>query len=130
MVRFSAILQGHFTGTIGWDALNISFAPYLTAMTDKEVRQFAQMLIYEFSQLPPRAEDRRFIPICTYIMKCRRTGRVFPLSVPVGKPTGKKYGEYEPDARKFATALMEVFRERRRHGETVYFAASSFAYQR
>ena len=51
MVRFSAILQGHFTGTISWDALNISFAPYLSDMTDKEVRQFAQMLIYEFSQL-------------------------------------------------------------------------------
>ncbi|MEQ8214138.1 MAG: anaerobic ribonucleoside-triphosphate reductase, partial [Smithellaceae bacterium] len=51
MVRFSAILQGHFTGTISWDALNISFAPYLVDMTDKEVRQFAQMLIYEFSQL-------------------------------------------------------------------------------
>ena len=29
MVRFSAVLQGHFTGTISWDALNISFAPYL-----------------------------------------------------------------------------------------------------
>jgi len=51
MVRFSAVLQGHFAGTIGWDAVNISFAPYLTSMTDREVKQFAQMLIYEFSQL-------------------------------------------------------------------------------
>ena len=46
MVRFSAVLQGHFTGTISWDALNISFAPYLQDKTDKEVRQFAQMLVY------------------------------------------------------------------------------------
>ena len=51
MVRFSSVLQGHFAGTIGWDAVNISFAPYLTSMTDRDVKQFAQMLIYEFSQL-------------------------------------------------------------------------------
>ena len=51
MVRFGASLQGHFAGVIGWDAVNLSFAPYLTGMGKGEIEQFAQMLIYEFSQL-------------------------------------------------------------------------------
>jgi len=74
MVRFSAVLQGHFASTIGWDALNISFAPYLAAMTDKEVKQFAQMLSMNSHSSPPHAVDRLCIPIYTYIMKCRRIG--------------------------------------------------------
>ena len=51
MVRFGASLQGHFAGVIGWDAVNLSFAPYLAGMGEREIEQFAQMLIYEFSQL-------------------------------------------------------------------------------
>ncbi len=51
MVRFGASLQGHFAGVIGWDAVNLSFAPYLTGMGEREIEQFAQMLVYEFSQL-------------------------------------------------------------------------------
>ena len=43
MVRFGSLLQGHFAGVIGWDAVNIFFAPYLTAMNDRKVKQFAQM---------------------------------------------------------------------------------------
>ncbi len=82
MVRFSAILQGHFTGTISWDALNISFAPYLGSMTDKEVRQFAQMLIYEFSQLSATRGGQALYTDIHFIMRCRRTGQYFPQSVP------------------------------------------------
>ena len=50
MVKFAAALQSHFAGAIGWDAVNLFFAPYLEGRSDKEVRQLAQMMIYEFSQ--------------------------------------------------------------------------------
>jgi ribonucleoside-triphosphate reductase len=46
MVRFGAILQGYVAGVIGWAAVNFAFAPYLTAMNDLEITQFAQMFIY------------------------------------------------------------------------------------
>jgi ribonucleoside-triphosphate reductase len=49
MVRFGASLQGHFAGVIGWDAVNLAFAPYLTGR-GRDVEQFAQMLVYN-SQL-------------------------------------------------------------------------------
>jgi len=50
MVKFAAALQSNFAGAIGWDAVNLFFAPYLTGMSDREVKQLAQMLIFEFSQ--------------------------------------------------------------------------------
>jgi len=50
MVKFSAALQCHYAGAIGWDAVNIFFAPFLRGMSKKRIKQLAQMLIFEFSQ--------------------------------------------------------------------------------
>lgn len=44
-------LQGQFAGAIGWEALNVFFAPLLQGMTYKEIRQLAQTLIFDLSQL-------------------------------------------------------------------------------
>jgi anaerobic ribonucleoside-triphosphate reductase len=111
MVRFSAILQGHFTGTIGWDALNISFAPYLVSMTDKEVRQFAQMLIYEFSQLAAtRGGQALYTDIHIYGEVPRHWAKL-PAIGPGGKLTGKTYGEYAQEVQRFAWAICEVFKK-------------------
>ena len=49
LVEFAAGLQSNFAGAIGWDAINIFFAPYLVEISDNEVKQLAQMLIFEFS---------------------------------------------------------------------------------
>jgi len=111
MVRFSAILQGHFTGTISWDALNISFAPYLVDMSDKEVRQFAQMLIYEFSQLSAtRGGQALYTDIHIYYEVPPHWAQL-PAIGPGGKSTGKLYGEYKADAQRFAWAICEVFKK-------------------
>jgi ribonucleoside-triphosphate reductase len=111
MVRFSAILQGHFTGTISWDALNISFAPYLGSMTDKDVLQFAQMLIYEFSQLSAtRGGQALYTDIHLYYEIPSHWAKL-PAIGPEGKPTGKTYGEYAHDAKRFAWAILDVFKK-------------------
>jgi ribonucleoside-triphosphate reductase (formate) len=110
MVRFSAVLQGHFASTIGWDALNISFAPYLAAMTDKEVKQFAQMLVYEFSQLSAtRGGQALYTDIHIYYEMPPHWVNL-PAIGAGGKPTGKKYGDYTRDAQRFAWAILEVFK--------------------
>jgi anaerobic ribonucleoside-triphosphate reductase len=109
MVRFSAVLQGHFASTIGWDAVNISFAPYMTSMTDKEVKQFAQMLIYEFSQLAAtRGGQALYTDIHIYYEMPPHWANL-PAIGAGGKPTGKTYGYYILDAQRFARAILQVF---------------------
>lgn len=44
-------LQGQFAGAIGWEALNVFFAPLLIGMNYKEIKQLAQTLIFDLSQL-------------------------------------------------------------------------------
>ena len=111
MVRFSATLQGHFAGVIAWDAINFSFAPYLDEMNDKEVRQFAQMLIYEFSQLTSaRGGQSMFTDIHLY-WDLPRHLEGSPVIGPQGEMVGKTYGDYLPDARRFAWAIFEVLKE-------------------
>ena len=41
MVKFAAALQSNFAGAIGWDAVNLFFAPYLEDLDDKGIKQLA-----------------------------------------------------------------------------------------
>ena len=111
MVRFGAILQGHFAGVIGWDSVNLSFAPFLSKMNDKEIKQFAQMLIYEFSQLTSaRGGQSMFTDIHLY-WDIPEHLRNIPALGPGGELTGGTYEDYMADARRFAWALFEVFKK-------------------
>jgi len=111
MVRFGAILQGHFAGVIGWDAVNFSFAPYLSKMDDKEIRQFAQMLIYEFSQLTSsRGGQAMFTDIHLYWDVPEHLRNV-PIIGPGGELTSSTYEDFINDARRFAWAIFEVFKK-------------------
>jgi len=109
MVRFSAVLQGHFASTIGWDAVNISFAPYLTSMTNKEVKQFAQMLVYEFSQLSATRGGQALYTDIHIYYEMPSAWENLPAIGAEGKPTGKKYGDYISDSQRFASAILQVF---------------------
>lgn len=111
MVRFSAILQGHFTGTIGWDALNISFAPYLCGKSDKEIRQFAQMLVYEFSQLSATRGGQALYTDIHLYYDMPLYWADLPAIGPTGKPTGKAYRDYTSEAQRFSRAIFEVFKK-------------------
>ncbi len=109
MVRFSTTLQGHFAGVISWDAVNFSFAPFLTAMSDKEVRQFAQMLIYEFSQLTSaRGGQSMFTDIHLYWELPQHLENDQVIG-PTGESGGRTYRDYLPDAQRFAWAIFDVF---------------------
>lgn len=110
MVRFAAALQGHFSGAIGWLDVNILFAPYLAGMSDAEVKQLAQMLVYEFAQ---QAVGRGGQTIFTDIhlqwevpMHLRDREAIGPG----GTATGKCYGDYGSEGRRFLRALFDVYR--------------------
>ena len=111
MVRFGAILQGHFAAVIAWDGVNLSFAPYLSKMNDREIRQFAQMLIYEFSQLTSaRGGQSMFTDIHLY-WDIPEHLRNVPVIGPSGEFTGGSYEDVITDARRFAWAIFEVFKK-------------------
>jgi len=121
MVKFSAALQGHFAGAIGWDAVNLFFAPYLVDKSDDEVKQLAQMLIYEFSQQAvARGGQAIFSDINLYWEVPKHFKNVDAIG-PEGKFTGKKYSEYEKDAQRFVWALYEVYKEGDASGRPFFF---------
>ena len=121
LVKFAAALQSHFAGAIGWDAVNIFFAPYIEGMSDDEVKQLAQMLIFEFSQQAvARGGQAIFTDINIYWEVPKHFVNV-PAIGPGGTFTGKTYGEYEKEAQRFAWNLFEVFKEGDGAGRPFFF---------
>ncbi len=110
MVRFSTVLQGHFAAMVAWDGINLSFAPYLAGMSDREIRQFAQMLVYEFSQLTAgRGGQAMFTDIHLY-WDIPPHFKGLKVIGPGGVEGQGGYAECLSDARRFISALLEVFR--------------------
>ncbi|MFA5180688.1 MAG: anaerobic ribonucleoside-triphosphate reductase [Syntrophales bacterium] len=111
MVRFGAILQGYFAGIISWNFVNLSFAPYLEGMSDREVRQLAQMLVYEFSQLTAARGGQAMFTDIHVFWEVPQSLRELPMIGPAGEFTGRSCGEYEAESQRFAWALFDVFKK-------------------
>src|SRR3989339_1467760 len=121
MVKVSAALQGVFAGAIGWDAVNVFFAPFLVGMSDKDVKQVAQMMIYEYSQQAvARGGQAIFSDINLYWEIPKHFEKVRALG-PGGEYTGKTYADYLPEAQRFVWALFDVYREGDGSGRPFFF---------
>lgn len=109
IIKFSAALQGHFAGAIGWDAFNTFLSPYLVGVDDSRMKQLAQILIYEFAQ---QAVARGGQSIFSDINLYWETPKHFvgvPAIGPGGEYTGKNYEDYEAESRRFLNALFDVY---------------------
>jgi anaerobic ribonucleoside-triphosphate reductase len=121
MVKFSAALQGVFAGAIGWDAVNIFFAPFMVGLSDKEVHQIAQMMIYEYSQQAvARGGQAIFSDINLYWEVPKHFENV-PAIGPGGEYTGKTYADYLSESQRFVWALFDVYREGDGSGRPFFF---------
>ncbi|MEO0070840.1 MAG: anaerobic ribonucleoside-triphosphate reductase [candidate division WOR-3 bacterium] len=121
MVKFSAALQGHFAGAIGWDAVNIFFAPFLVGMSDKDIYQLAQNLVFEYSQQNvARGGQAIFSDINLYWEVPAHFADVEAIG-PGGEYTGKKYGEYLPEAQRFVWAIFDVYQNGDGAGRPFFF---------
>lgn len=121
MVKFSAALQGHFAGAIGWDAVNIFFAPFLTGMSDRDVHQLAQMMIFEYSQQSVARGGQAIFSDLNLYWEIPKHFRDVPAIGPGGEYTGKKYGDYAADAQKFVWALFDVYTDGDGTGRPFFF---------
>lgn len=121
MVKMAAALQSHFAGAIGWDAVNLFYAPYLEELSDKDVKQLAQMLIYEFSQQAVARGGQAIFSDINVYWEVPKHFEDVPAIGPGGEYTGKTYGEYEAQAQRFAWALFEVYKEGDAAGRPFFF---------
>lgn len=121
MVKFSAALQGHFAGAIGWDAINIFFAPFLTGMSDRDIHQLAQMLVFEYSQQSVARGGQAIFSDLNIYWEIPKHFRDVPAIGPGGEYDGKKYGDYTADAQRFAWALFDIYMDGDGTGRPFFF---------
>jgi ribonucleoside-triphosphate reductase len=121
MVKFAAALQSNFAGAIGWDAVNLFFAPYLTELSDREVKQLAQMLIFEFSQQAVARGGQAIFTDINLYWEVPKHFEDVPAIGPGGEFTGKTYAEYEQEAQRFVRFLFDVYREGDGTGRPFFF---------
>lgn len=121
VIKFSAALQGHFAGAIGWDAFNVFLAPYLVGVDEVRMKQLAQILIYEFAQQAvARGGQSIFSDVNIYWEIPDHFANV-PAIGPGGEFTGKTYGDYEKESQAFANALVDVYMEGDAMGRPFFF---------
>lgn len=123
---FMASLQAYYAGALGIGYVNILYAPYIEHMSDKELKQEAQYLIFSASQNAfSRGSQSLFIDfnIHTGVPSYLRN---IPAIGPKGVYTGRTYGEYEDTAIRFAKAMLEVWREGDSEGRVFAFPKCDF----
>jgi len=121
ILKMTSVLQNNFAGAIGWDAVNVFFAPFLTGLPYEKVRQLAQMLIFEFNQLAGgRGGQVAFTDINLYYEIPDHFREVQALG-PGGLPTGRTYGQYSEESKLFLRALFEVYLEGDSRGQPFFF---------
>lgn len=120
MIRLSSLLQAHYAASIGWYGVNLSFAPYLKGMDYKGIRQIAQRMVFEFSQLGAGRGGQAIFS--TIHIDLNPSPEVMDATAvgPGGNHCGT-YRDYRREARLFAIALLEVYREGDASGKPLFF---------
>jgi anaerobic ribonucleoside-triphosphate reductase len=108
--KMTMALRAHFGGAIGWDAVNMYFAPYLVGMSDSEIHQVAQEFIYSFNETTgPHGAQPVFSDINLYWEIPDHFANV-PAIGPRGEYTGKVYGDYEKESQAFVWQIFNVYK--------------------
>lgn len=123
---FLASMQAYYAGALGVAYINIMYAPYIEDMTDAQLKQEAQHLIFSSSQNAfSRGGQTLFLDFNIH------TGipgylKDVPAIGPKGEYTGRTYGEYAEAASRFTKAMLEVWDEGDQHGNIFAFPKCDF----
>jgi ribonucleoside-triphosphate reductase len=123
---FLASMQAYYAGALGVGYINILYAPYVENMSDEEMRQEAQHLIFSGSQSAfSRGGQTLFLDfnIHTGVPAYMKN---LPAIGPGGKPTGRTYGDYQPAAIRFTRAMLDVWRAGDSRGHIFAFPKCDF----
>ena len=150
---FTQFLSGQFAGAIGWEAINVFFAPLLEGMEYKEIKQLAQTLIFDLSQLAgARGGQISFTDFNVYASIPKHYENVYAVG-PSGKFMVKdylenkyyfstrqeakefaeengytilRYKDYAKESKLFAKAMLEVVGEGDANGTPFAFPKINF----
>jgi ribonucleoside-triphosphate reductase len=137
MVKMASSLQSHYAGAVGWEAVNVFFAPLLMGLSYERMRQLAQMLIFEFNQLAgSRGAQVTFTDFNLYYGVPKHFEKT-PAVGPGGKYMRRvnaeieyhdepvegclTYLDFEGEANTFLKALFDVYLEGDVTGKTFVF---------
>lgn len=124
---FLASMQAYYAGALGVGYINILYAPYVEKMSDKEMLQEAQHLIFSCSQSAfSRGGQTLFLDFNIH------TGVPnYMKNVPAIGPGGqyvkdadgnvRTYGSFEKAAQRFCRAMLDVWRSGDRDGHLFAF---------
>jgi len=121
MVKMASTLQSYYAGAIGWEAVNVFFAPFLVGVPYERLKQLAQMLIFEFNQLAGARGSQVVFTDFNLYWNVPRHLADSPAIGPGGVPTGKTYSAYEKESQAFLRALFEVYMDGDAMGKTFVF---------
>ncbi len=108
LAKWLGIIQGEFSGGQGYDYITTFLAPYVRGLSQKEIEQSMQCLIFETNQIfAARGGQVPFTSI-----SCTPTVPEGLLNIPAIGPHGKNigiYGDYKEECLKLFDALTEVY---------------------
>ncbi len=108
LAKWLGIIQGEFSGGQGYDYITTFLAPYVRGLTDREIEQSMQCLIFETNQIFAARGGQ--IPSTS--ISCTPTVPDGLLEIPAIGPHGKfvgKYGDYKFECLKLFDALTNVY---------------------
>ena len=108
LAKWLGIIQGEFSGGQGYDYITTFLAPYARGISDREIEQSIQCLIFETNQIfAARGGQVPFTSI-----SCTPTIPDGLLNIPAVGPHGKlvgNYGDYKEECLKLFDALTDVY---------------------
>lgn len=117
MVGFTAALRRHFSGPLGWDALNFYFAPFVRDFKPEALRDLVRVFLYDFAY--PTASSTKQAARTEYSVSWNVPEELRDLEAvgPGGAYTGRTYGDLLHAAQQFAWTLLEEYAEAGDHSK-------------
>ena len=120
MVGFTEILRGLFFYSLEWDAVNILFAPYTEGLSNAELKQLAQKLIFELSRQSMSLRVATLLNLYWHVPDELSAVPVIGSTPKPGNRSGRRrkkvYQDYQNEAQRFLLTLLEVLLESNNDG--------------
>lgn len=116
MVGFTEILRGHFFYSVEWDAVNTLFAPYTEGLSNTDLKQLAQKLIFELSRQSTSLNVSTLLNMYWHTPADLAHVNVIGASGQK-RSKAKTYQDYLTESQRVLMALLEVLIEGDAEGE-------------